>query len=197
MKLKDIEKSVYRKHLNIIIVSFITSLLILALAYGQGLIMLFADSTFNSPEPSVLVAGEVSGTVTEEAANGATTAESNFRYNFLGVLLALLTCVFALHRLRTSTFFSEVYYVWQVKQQQNLIYRKLKKIKAAADNEDVNALIILQFYYASLNQIYLLDDNTLTISKLNKDISELNTRIENKNLTISTDQFDKSMLSDY
>jgi hypothetical protein len=35
------------------------------------------------------------------------------------------------------------------------------------------------------------------MSKLDKDISELNTRIENKNLTLSTDQFNKSLLADY
>jgi len=197
MKLRDIEKTVYRKHLNIIIVSFIASLLILALAYGQGLIMLFADNAIMTPEPATLAAGEVAGNVTEQVAGEAAATENNFRYNFLGVLLALLTCVFALHRLRASAFFDEVYYVWQVKQQQNQIYRKLKKIKAAADNNDVNALVILHFYYASLKQIYLLDDNTLTMSKLSTDISELNTRLENKNLAISTDQFDKSMLSDY
>ena len=197
MKLREIEKSVYRKHLNIIIVSFIASLLILALAYGQGLIMLFADNAIMTPEPATLAAGEVAGNVTEQVAGEAAASENNFRYNFLGVLLALLSCVFALHRLRASAFFNEVYYVWQVKQQQNLIYRKLKKIKAAADSDDINALVILHFYYASLKQIYLLDDNTLTMSKLSTDISELNTRLENKNLTISTDQFDKSMLSDY
>jgi hypothetical protein len=169
----------------------------LALAYGQGLIMLFADNAIMTPEPATLAAGEVAGNVTEQVAGEAAATENNFRYNFLGVLLALLTCVFALHRLRASAFFNEVYYVWQVKQQQNQIYRKLKKIKAAADSDEVNALVILHFYYASLRQIYLLDDNTLTMSKLSTDISELNTRLENKNLTISTDQFDKSMLSDY
>ncbi|MBA6390680.1 DUF3087 domain-containing protein [Colwellia sp. BRX10-3] len=189
MKLKDIQKPVYRKHLNIIIVGFIASLLILALAYGQSLIMLFADSAKLMADPANVAAGEI--------ANEVSATESNFRYNFFGVLLALLTCVFALHRLRFSGFFSEVYYVWQIKQQQNAIYRKLKKIKTAATNDDVNALVILNFYYASLKQIYLLDDNTLTMSKLNTDISELNTRIENLHLTISTDQFDKSMLADY
>tara|TARA_R110000787_G_scaffold174480_1_gene287110 strand:+ start:1041 stop:1601 length:561 start_codon:yes stop_codon:yes gene_type:complete len=186
MKLKDIEKSVYRKHLNIIIVGFIASLLILALAYGQGLIMLFTDSVNANIniDPAAM-------------ASGSAVPESNFSYNFFGVLLALLTCVFALHRLRASAFFSEVYYVWQVKQLQNAIYRKLKKIKAAAGDDEVNALVILNFYYASLKQIYLLDDNTLTMSKLNSDINELHTRIENKNLTLSTDQFEKSMLADY
>ena len=191
MKLKAVEKPVYRKHLNIIIAGFIASLLILALAYGQGLIMLFADSVNLTPEPAVTVAAEV---VAETA---TVEPENNFKYNFLGVLMALLTCVFALHRLRASAFFSEVYYVWQVKQLQNAIYRKLKKIKAAVDNDDINAMIILNFYYASLKQIYLLDDNTLTISKLNSDISALNTRIADKNLALSTDQFDKVMLADY
>ena len=192
MKLREVEKTEYRKHLNIIIVGFIASLLVLALAYGQGLIMLFADSVNLTPEPVVTAAAEVAGEVAVVA-----EPENNFKYNFLGVLMALLTCVFALHRLRASAFFSEVYYVWQVKQLQNSIYRKLKKIKAAAGNDDINALIILNFYYASLKQIYLLDDNTLTMSKLNSDISELNTRIEEKNLTLSTDQFDALMLADY
>lgn len=191
MKLKDIDKAVYRKHLNIIIVGFIASLLTLALVYGQALIMLFADSTQLLANPANVTTGEL--------VNEASGTESNFRYNFMGVLLALLTCVFALHRLRFSAFFSEVYYVWQVKQQQNLIYRKLKKIKAAAEADDVNvnALIILNFYYVSLKQVYLLDDNTLTMSKLNTDINELNTQLENLNLTLSTDQFEPSMLADF
>ena len=191
MKLKDIDKAVYRKHLNIIIVGFIASLLTLALVYGQSLIMLFADSAQLLATPANVTTGEL--------VNEATGTESNFSYNFMGVLLALLTCVFALHRLRFSAFFSEVYYVWQVKQQQNLIYRKLKKIKVAAEADDVNvnALIILNFYYASLKQVYLLDDNTLTMSKLNTDINELNSQLENLNLTLSTDQFEPSMLADF
>ena len=185
MKLIEIEKARYRKHLNIIIVGFIATLLILALAYGQGLIAVFSDNNIVAETTNTAV-------VTEEA-----TAPNNFKFNFFGVLLALLTCVFALHKLRASSFFREVYYVWQVKQLQNLIYRKLKKIKAAAENDDVNALVILSFYYASLKQVYLLDDNTLTMSKLNKDISELNTRIENKNLAITAEQFDKDLLANY
>jgi uncharacterized integral membrane protein len=199
MKLIEIEKATYRKHLNIIIVGFIATLLILALAYGQGLIMLFADNSIVA-ETTVNIASGDEGLAKEKASEALAseeTAPNNFKFNFLGVLLALLTCVFALHKLRASAFFREVYYVWQVKQLQNLIYRKLKKIKAAAENDDVNALVILSFYYASLKQVYLLDDNTLTMSKLNKDISELNTRIENKNLAITADQFDKAMLANY
>jgi hypothetical protein len=168
MQLINVDKTRYRKHLNIIIVGFIITLLVLALIFGQLLIALFAQEGVN-----------------------------NFRYNLLGVILSLMACAAVLHVLKNSNFFTEIYYVWQVKQIQNLVYRKLKKIKSAAKNDDVNALIILSFYYQSLQQVYQLDDNTLTITKVNKDLSDLQETIANKNLTISAEQFDKKLLNSY
>lgn len=168
MQLINIDKRRYRKHLNIIIAGFIGTLLILALVFGQLLIASFAQEGVN-----------------------------NFRYNLLGVVLSLLACAAILHTLKNSAFFSEIYYVWQVKQIQNLIFRKLKKIKAAANSDDLNALVILSFYYQSLQQIYQLDDNTLTITKVNKDLADLQETIANKNVNISAAQFDKKLLSSY
>jgi len=168
MQLINIDKTRYRKHLNIIIAGFIGSLLVLSLVFGQLLIAIFEQEGVN-----------------------------NFRYNLLGVILSLLACAAVLHTLKNSDFFKEIYYVWQVKQIQNLIFRKLKKIKAAAKDTDSNALIILLFYYQSLQQVYQLDDNTLTITKVNKDLSDLQETITNKNLNISADQFDKKLISSY
>jgi len=168
MQLIDIDKTRYRKHLNIVIVSFISALLVLALIFGQLLIASFAQEGVN-----------------------------NFRYNLLGVVLSLLGCAAILHTLKHSTFFKEIYYVWQVKQIQNSIYRKLKKIKAAANNNDINALVVLSFYYQSLKQVYQLDDNTLTISKVDKDFSDLENQITNENLTISAEKFDKKLLNSF
>ena len=168
MQLINIGKARYRKHLNITIVGFIGTLLVLALVFGQLLIAVFAQEGVN-----------------------------NFRFNLLGVILSLLACAAVLHTLKNSDFFKEIYYVWQVKQIQNLIFRKLKKIKAAAKDTDSNALIILLFYYQSLQQVYQLDDNTLTITKVNKDLSDLQETITNKNLNISADQFDKKLISSY
>jgi len=168
MQLINIDKVRYRKHLNIIIAGFIATLLVLALSFGQLLIISFAEAGVN-----------------------------NFRYNLLGVILAIFACAAILHTLKNSDFFKEIYYVWQVKQIQNLIYRKLKKIKAAADSDDINALIILSFYYQSLKQVYELDDNTLTITTVNKDLSDLNETITNKNLSVSAEQFDQKLLASY
>jgi len=168
MQLMNIDKARYRKHLNIVIVGFIVTLLVLALVFGQLLIMSFA----------------------QEGAN-------NFRYNLLGVVLSLLACMAVLHTVKISDFFKEIYYVWQVKQIQNLIYRKLKKIKAAAKDAEKDALIILTFYYQSQQQVYQLDDNTLTIEKVNKDLADIQEIIANKDFTISAEQFDKKLLTSY
>lgn len=168
MQLMNIDKALYRKNLNIVIVGFIATLLVLALIFGQLLIMGFAQE-------------------------GVT----NFKYNLLGVILSLLACMAILHTLKTSDFFKEIYYVWQVKQLQNLIYRKLKTIKAAAKELEQDALIILTFYYQSQQQVYQLDDNTLTITKVNKELSDLQETIVNKNLDINAEQFNKKLLASY
>jgi hypothetical protein len=168
MQLMNIDKVRYRKNLNIVIVGFIATLLILALIFGQLLISVFSQEGVN-----------------------------NFSYNLMGVVLSLLACMAILHTLKESTFFKEIYYVWQIKQIQNLIYRKLKKIKQAAQASENDALIILIFYYQSQQQIYQLDDNTLTMNKVNKEIADLQEIITNKNLTISAEQFDKKLLTSY
>ena len=168
MQLMNIDKAIYRKHLNIVIVGFISTLLILALIFGQLMIMSFAEEGVN-----------------------------NFKYNLLGVILSLLACMAILHSIKTSVFFKEIYYVWQVKQIQNLIFRKLKKIKLAAKDLDQDALMILTFYYQSQQQVYELDDNTLTITTVNKDLNDLQEKISEHNLTIDIEQFDKKMISAY
>lgn len=174
MKFQNINKTIYRKHLNQIIIGFIATLTVLALLFGTVLIHFFGVSP-------------------EQIANG----ESNFRYNLLGAILALMACSAILYKLRSSEFFNEVYYVWQMKQIQNLIYRKLAKIKLAAKSDDVNALIILQYYYESLIHIYQLDDNTITLTELTKKQQAVLQQIEDKQLSIASTQFDKSLLKEF
>jgi len=179
MKLIEIEKTIYRKRLNIVILCFIATLALLAVTFGSLLIEIFASElpSFES------VTGEQS---------------SNFKYNLLGVILALLVCMGILHQLRHSEYFKEIYYVWRLKQIHNTIYRRLKKIKAAAKNKvDVNALIILNYYYVGLKQLYLLDDNTLVLSSLDKNIEELHSILISKNIEVTTEQFEQEMLASY
>jgi hypothetical protein len=168
MQLMTIDKARYRKNLNIAIAGFVGSLLVLALIFGQLLIAMFEQE-----------------------------GVSNFRFNLLGVILSLLACAAVLHTLKRSDFFKEIYYVWQVKQIQNLIYRKLKKINVAVTNDDETAFVILVYYYQSLQQVYQLDDNTLTITSVNKKLSDLQETISNKNLHVNVESFDKTLLNQY
>ena len=179
MQLIEIDKTRYRKNLNIVIVGFIATLLILSLTFGSILVALFGQ------------------TAVVDIAQKVAEQPDNFKYNFLGVFLAVLACAAILHTLKKNAFFHEIYYVWRIKQIQNSIYRKLKAIKAASEEDNINAFIILNFYYNSQKQIYLLDDNTLTLSKLNKDIDSLNDVMANKNLTVTLEQFEKSLLSSF
>jgi len=173
MKLIDINKARYRKHLNSIIIGFIVVFLFLSLAFGQGLIAVFTDNVANTEQ------------------------NSNFRYNLAGVILALLACAAILSQLRDHQFFREVSYVWRLKQVLNLIYRKLSVIKAKAEQNEISALIVLNYYYQASQQLYLLDDNTITMSSLNKELDNVNAKISSLGLNISTDDFEKSMLKSY
>lgn len=185
MQLIDIDKARYRKHLNIVIVSFIGSLLALSLLFGTILISLF--STIGDANELLQVGAEAL----------QVEQESNFRYNLLGVILALLANAAVLHSLKKSDFFREIYYVWQIKQLQNLIYRRLKKIKIAAKAGEEDALIILFFYYQSQLQVYKLDDNTITLETIERHKREVEDMIAEFGFTITTEQFSKPLLAQY
>lgn len=173
MKLQHVDKGIYRKNMNLFMVVLVLSLILLSLSFGAGLIALFgAPST----------PGEPTG---------------NFYLNLLGVILAVILCSAMVFQLKAKPFFTEIYFVWQLKQLQNRIYRKLTNIKAAAEKNDVNALIILLFYYTSLRQVYLLDDNTLTLPTLDQELSLLQAQIQGLGLALSADQFTPDLLGSF
>ena len=168
MKLQDINKSRYRKHINIVIVALIVSLMAMALSFGQLFIAMLGSE-----------------------------GGDNFIFNVSGVVLASVICLLVLLNIRQHEFMTEVYYVWQLKQGMNKIYRKLKKVEAAKDEGDIDAIIVLNFYYAASNQLFKLDDNTITMDSLQIEINKLQELIESKNLKISTQDYDPSMLERY
>ncbi|MDO6428477.1 DUF3087 family protein [Thalassotalea sp. 1_MG-2023] len=177
MQLQNIDKIIYRQRLNRIIISFIISLTLLSLLFGSLFISVFSDNSINF-----------------EMAND-TDAPSNFSYNLAGVICALAVCAALLHRLRKTAYFHQVYYVWQLKQIQNKIYRKLNTINnMAMEHGDQQALIILDFYYQSLKQVYQLDDNTLTMSSVNQKHQAVKEKAEQQELQLDKEQFTESML---
>lgn len=179
MKLQNIDKLQYRHRLNRIIIGFIISFALLSLGFGTLLIELF-------------------GYTGEQVVENMAEKPSNFKFNLAGVVIALVICGAILHRLRENEYFNEVYYVWQVKQLQNLIYRKLNKIKSAAtEKSDVEAIKVLNFYYESLKQVYQLDDNTLTMSTVDAEHQQIITLAEKHQIRLDNAEFDKQVLNNY
>lgn len=168
MKLQEIDKSRYRKHLNIVIAVCIVALTALSLGISQSVIYLFTDRE---------------GT--------------HFWINLLGVAIALAVIGTTLSKNRHKPFMTEVVYVWNLKQNLNLIQRKLTKIEAAREQLNVDAIIIMYFYYAACRQLYTLDDNTITMTELTLKANALDRQIEELNLSVTTDDFTQNLLDQF
>jgi 4-amino-4-deoxy-L-arabinose transferase-like glycosyltransferase len=166
MKLMDIDKKRYRKHLNWVFAGIAVALT--AIAIGTSTILI---GLFSTPE------------------------KSNFWLNLAGVVIALALVVALLQKLRPHPFMREVVYVWELKQVLNRIYRREHKLEAAVEAGDLDALIIMNFFYRGSKQLYELDNNLVTIDELVDKIRYHDKRLAEAGLTTDTDTFDPAMLN--
>lgn len=174
MEIKKINKEIYRKKVNLVIGGFVVLLAVSSLAFSTLLISLFGNTNIQ-PEQST----------------------GNFHWNLIGVVLALATSLSLLNQFKTRPYMQEVLYVWKLKQIHNKIYRKLKNIKAAASSGDLKALTILKFYYTTQRQVFELDNNTLTISSVNKELEAIEEIEASKSLSLDMKSFDEAWLDTY
>ncbi len=165
MQLREIDKARYRKHLRMVFAGIVAVLLIVTLA-ASTLFIYF----FSSPEAS------------------------HFFHNLAGVVAAAAVVIFVLNKLRQHPFMSEVVYVWDLKQQLNRVYRKQHKIEALVEDNDHDAMIIMNFMYRGSKQLYQLDDNTITMEGLLGKIRVLDKRMEAAGLSLSTESYYPAML---
>ncbi|ARD23581.1 DUF3087 domain-containing protein [Shewanella japonica] len=171
MKLISINKQQYRQQLNRLLIGLVSCLTLLSLGFGAILIAFFGQTP---------VAGSES--------------TGNFHLNLMGVILAVVFCSLIMNIIKTKPFMHDIYWVWQMKQLHNRIYRKLTKIVAAADKNEPDAITILLFYYHTQKQVYELDNNTLTLDAVNQNIQKVESQIAQLNLSISLDDFDIALL---
>jgi len=168
MELQQIDKPQYRRHLNMTSIIAVAALIVFALAYAQILIQLFADEEGN-----------------------------NFKLNLLGVILAVITAVMSFNLIKFHPYLYEVKYVWDLKQLHNKIYRKLHHVKKSAEENDIDALTIINYYYQASKQLYTLDNNTLTMDGLLTDIARLERQLENNRLDIKLSDFNLDLLKKF
>ncbi|EJC6746431.1 DUF3087 domain-containing protein [Vibrio vulnificus] len=142
--MRQINKEEYRKKGNIVIMAFLLAFACSAIAFSTLLIALFGNKE--------IVEGESTG---------------NFVWNLLGVVIAFISTLSIMNQIKTHRYFDELLYVWKLKQTHLKIYRKLNILKNAAHNEhNEKAITILKFYYQTQQQVFELDNNTLTIKSV-------------------------------
>lgn len=161
MQLQNIDKALYRKRMNAIMVSTVAILLLTSLSVSNALIAFFGS--------------EIEG--------------ENFWLNVLGVIAGVGVVAILYKFIVTKPFMTEINYVRGLKREMNRIYRSSKKVMAALESNDKNAIIISYFNLQASKQVYELDNNTLTMDELNEKIRALDAQIESLGLDISTDDY--------
>jgi len=165
MKLRTIDKNRYGKHYKMLFGAIVLALIVISLSTSALLIRVFS-----------------------------TPDTSNFVLNLAGVVVAALLVSYALYRFRHHPFMDEVVYVWNLKKQLNRIYRKKRKIEPLIDEDNLDAMVVMNYFYQGSKQLYELDDNTITLDDLAIRLNHLNDRLEQAGLKVSTDDYDPGML---
>lgn len=165
MQLIEIDKARYRKHLNRVIIGCIAILVVGSLGFSQALIALFPDDS-----------------------------GSHFHWNLLGVVATCAMLAWLLNKYRSHPFMTEVVYVWELKKALNKIHRKMHKIKAAAQDGDLHALLALQFSYTGSRQLWQLDDNTIIMEELAIAQAELDSLAQQYQVSLNANEYEDSML---
>jgi hypothetical protein len=168
MQLIDINKDTYRSHLNVII--------LLAIAF-------FAAAGVGISSIFVFYFGSAAG--------------DNFFLNLLGVSIGGAIAAFCLHRLKSSLYFYEVAYVWDLKHELNLINRRLSTLKRAADDGNVDAIIILLYNFHGSRQLWQLDDNVLNLQELELELIQLEDKIHKLGLKLDPNQYQRTLLTKF
>lgn len=168
MQLKDIDKAIYRKHLNIVIWATIVTFGSGALLFSTLLITFFADDQ---------------GT--------------NFKFNLAGVIAAGFLVTTVLLRFKRHPFLHEVAYVWDLKQELLQINRRITKLNQAAAQGEREAMIALNYCYQGSKQLWQLDDNTITMEELEKKMALLKQQMEEFQIEVSMEEYRRELLSRY
>jgi hypothetical protein len=81
-----------------------------------------------------------------------------------------------------------------LKQELNLITRKMRKIKEAAEEGSLPAMTALAFSYAGSRQLWSLDDNTLIMDDLAQWEQALQALQQRHGVSVAADDYKRELL---
>lgn len=169
MQLHPINKALYQQRYKRVAIGLALSLAVLSLSFSTLLIALL----------------------------GSSEQGSNTALNAIGLLLAVVVLIAALQKLKMKPYFEEVTYVWMLKQELNQITRRMRKVKAAAQEGDRTAMVVLSFSYAGSAQLWELDDNTLVMEELRGWLAELEELKQRFNLEAAPEEYRRELLKNF
>lgn len=169
MRLHPVDKTLYQQRYKRVAIGLALSLAVLSLSFSTLLIALF----------------------------GSSEQGSNTALNAAGLLLAVAVLIAALQKLKHWPYFEQMAYVWTLKQELNQITRRMRKIKAAAEQGDRNAMIVLNFSYAGSEQLWQLDDNTLVMEELRGWQAELDDLKQRFKVEVALEDYQRELLKNY
>ena len=168
MSLEDIDQKIYTKRLRLVMLAVVVALCVISIPFSAVLIVLI---------------GSAEG--------------GNVILNAIGVAVAAVIVVAVLKRTSGHPWMHEVVYVWRLKQQLNRITRKFKAVTEAAERGERDAIIALNFSYRGSEQLYILDNNTITLDDLRHKITALDAQICDLELEVSVDDYREELLEQY
>ncbi len=168
MKLIEINKVRYRRHLKFVIAGCVVGLTVISLVFSQTLIAFFPDQS-----------------------------GSHFHWNLLGVVVASVSIAWLLNRYRKHDFMTEVVYVWELKQALNKINRRMRKLESAGREGNADALLAMHYSYLASRLLWQLDDNTLTMEELAVKQAELDSLAEKFTVVLNVDAYDERTLQQF
>jgi hypothetical protein len=168
MKLIEINKARYRRHLKIVMAGCAVGLALGSLLVSQLLIFRFPDES-----------------------------GSHFHWNLLGVVVTAIVIARLLNHYRKRDFMTEVVYVWELKQALNKITRKMSKLEAASQQGNADALLAIHYSYAGSRLLWQLDDNTLLMDELLIKQATLNSLAEKYSVSLNADDYDEQILQSF
>lgn len=111
--------------------------------------------------------------------------------NLLGAFAGLVvTALIVKTFFKDSPWMKEAMYAWQLKRNLMRITNAMEKVKAAANQNDENAMKVLRFYHLGLEQMHQLEDNNHALIDLVAEKNELEERMKALNIDTNQTQFD-------